>query len=128
MNTLEIKQSTDVEKDLTTFTVEGCVQVNDLIQGVENFYQGEYTLNVLVDLSLADLSGIEGPQVEQLSFTSRKYAHLRTGGKTAIVVSRTIDFGMSRMFEMHAETKNLPLRYHVFYDIKEAWGWLEMQD
>ena len=128
MNTVEIKQSTDVEKDLTTFTVEGRVQVNDLIQGVENFYQGEYTLNVLVDLSHADLSLIESPQVNQLSLISKKYAHLRSSGKTAIVVSRTIDYGMSRMFEIQAEVKNPPLRYHVFYDIKEAWSWLEMTE
>lgn len=125
MNTVKIKQSTDVEKDLTTFTVEGRVKVNDLIQGVENFYQGEYTLNVLVDLALADLSGIEGPQVDQLSLTSKKYAHLRPDGKTAIVISRTVDYGMSRMFEIHTEIRNIPLRYHVFFDIKEAQAWLE---
>jgi hypothetical protein len=128
MNTVEKKQSTDAEKDLTTIAVKGRIQTNEFIQALENFYQGEYTLNLLWDLTAADISEMEKHQMEEIISTAKKYAHLRPGGKTAIVTTRAVDYGISRMFEILAEIKNHPIRHHVFYDIKEAKNWLEMQD
>ena len=41
---------------------------------------------------------------------AKKHKHHREGGKTAIVVSRDIDYGISRMYETLSEIADQPYR------------------
>jgi len=50
----------------------------------------------------------------------------RTAGKVAVVVSRDLDYGMSRMYQAFAE--KLPSNTRIFRDIAEAERWLLEED
>ena len=45
--------------------------------------------------------------------------------KTAYVVGRDLDFGVSRMAEAHLEAAEMPVDIRVFRDLAEARAWLE---
>ena len=117
-----------MEKRLTAITVKGIVSSDQLIQILEDFYQGEFTLNLLWDLSLADLSGLRRTQLENVMLYAKRQAHLRPGGRTAIVTSGQLHYGIGRMYEILAEVQNHPLSHYVFNDLQEAKDWLAMQD
>jgi hypothetical protein len=43
---------------------------------------------------------------------------------TALVISRTVDFGVGRMMEMVAENLQMPFEFRVFWDFDPAETWL----
>ncbi len=128
MVTVEFEKSISVEKKLTTITVKGSVSADQLIKILEDFYQGEFTLNLLWDLSLTDASELKKHELEEVISVAKKHAHLRRGGKTAIVASRQVDYGIGRMYEILAEIENHPLLHYVSNDIQKAKDWFEMKD
>ena len=52
------------------------------------------------------------------------FTDVRSGGQTAIVVTREVDFGLCRMFQAFAEMAEVPVAFLVARDIDEAERWL----
>jgi len=110
----------DVERDLTVFTAEGVLLADDVLQAVQSFYDGELTLNVLWDISGADVSSIQWPDIEKIVQISVAHGDTRVGGKTAVVATEDITFGLSRVYEMIKEPEHLPFQTRVFRSLEDA--------
>ena len=119
-----IKVHQDNERELTVFTVEGVVRADDVATAVETFYRNSVTLNVLWDLSGADVSRIEGSDIEKIVHMSVPHGETRVGGKTAVVATEDLTFGLSRVYEMLKEIEQLPFQTSVFRSLDEANAWL----
>ena len=121
----EIEKVVYREKNLTIISAFGDFLFDQIIEVVDQFYASETTFNLLWDLSQADVSTTTKYEIEQIIEHSKKYAHLRAGGKTVFVMSNDLNFGLARMFEILSEIKKLPLSIHVFRKMEEALRWLE---
>ena len=120
----KIIKKSDSENDMTVFTVIGKVTANELVAAISDFYEKSVTLNILWDLTKSDLSEISSSDVELIVNLSVKYAEKRSSGKTAIVGSDDLTFGLSRMYELTKEMTELPFETQTFRDIGKAYKWL----
>jgi len=66
---------------LTVFTAEGVIRAEDVERAVETFYRDAVTLNVLWDITGADVSRIEGSDIEKIVHLSVAHGETRAGGK-----------------------------------------------
>jgi len=80
-------------------------------------------MKVLWDCSRATLSSISADEVWDLAELNTRRANIRGLGKSAIVVSKDVDFGVGRMFEFYA--CGLPWQTAVFRDLESAMHWLD---
>jgi hypothetical protein len=55
---------------------------------------------------------------------AKKYAHLRKGGRSALVLSKDVGYGIGRMYGALSEIENIPYEIRSFRDIKDAREWL----
>ena len=120
----KIIKKIDSENDMTVFTVIGKVTANELVVAISDFYENSVTSNILWDLTKSDLSEIRSSDVELIVNLSVKYAEKRSSGKTAIVGSDDLTFGISRMYEITKEIVKLPFETQAFRDIDKAFKWL----
>jgi len=120
----KIIKKIDSENDMTVFTVIGKVTANELVAAISDFYENSVTSNILWDLTKSDLSEIRSSDVELITNLSVKYAEKRPSGKTAIVGSDDLTFGISRMYEITKEIVKLPFETQAFRDIDKAFKWL----
>lgn len=122
-----INTSIDASKDLTVFTVRGEVCTSDVLSAIEAFYQGSPTSLVLWDLSAAVLAGVSAGDVSGIARMLKQTNKRAQRGKTALVGSEGVNFGMARMFESMAEMEDMPTEYAVFRTLEEARQWLGVE-
>lgn len=72
----------------------------------------------------ADLSAINTEDLMDDAERSRRVAHLRRGGKTAVVTQNTLEFGMSRMREAFGEIEKMPFEFQTFRNFDDTRAWL----
>ncbi|MEH6477215.1 MAG: hypothetical protein V7727_16100 [Sneathiella sp.] len=83
-------------------------------------------MDVLADMTQIELEfGHEGARalVSQISKTPKMEY-----GKIALVISTTLQFGITRMFGLIAEEKGVFSEYQVFRDFSEARNWLGLPE
>ena len=116
----------DRSKNLTTFTMTGEVFFHEFMQILNAYGKQGPTLQ-----EVYDARSIEGkrPTTDQMNMLAEyltKYSDKRaSGSKTAIVVSESIDFGLSRMLSLLTDD-NTTYDIEVFRNIAEAYQWLEI--
>ena len=120
----EIKKIKDEENKITIYTVSGKFLFDQIIDLIKKFYIDELTLNVIFDLTNADMSAITAGEIERIVEISSKYAHLREGGKTAFISSSDLSYGLTRMYEVFAEIKNHPVTQGAFKNLDDAISWI----
>ena len=81
-------------------------------------------MNILIDLTCADTKSLTSEQITKISDHSKKYSHLRIGGKTAYIVNNDVDYGLARMYQIHTELKGHHGAHCVFRSLEEAMIWL----
>jgi len=114
----------DPGSKITTATGRGRVTASDLLATLQAFYDNAPTLLALCDLSDADLSSLSTEELTRIvQFTERR-AEVRRGGKTAIATSRSLEYGMARMYEILAEAYAHPVKIRAFHTREEALQWL----
>jgi len=121
----EITKKIIREKNLTIFTVTGVFSPVPVIEALEEMYRTETTLNLIWDISAADVSRVDDTQVQQILNIAKQYSSRRKNGKTAIVADKTLNFGMARMYEITAEVSDHPILHAVFKNLEDAVEWLE---
>ena len=114
----------DREKSLTVYKVKGLLSAEEMISAIKTFYTENMTFNVLLDLTEADLSLISTDEIIQIVREIRTYADARSGGKTALVFSRGLEYGLGRMSEAFYEMENIPIKIRSFRSLEEAEAWL----
>ena len=117
----------DEEKNIRWHIVRGVIEVPKLAESLKGLYDSSDSysqMNVFWDLQEADFSSVSSEDVQSLMGFVVK--HWGRGGKSkaAIVVSRDLDYGMSRMYQllMEGTTTN---KIAIFKDKNEALVWFE---
>ncbi len=122
---MAIETTFDESRELTAFTVEGPLVYADVEQAMKSFYEGSVSRNVLWDLRNASVEGFTAAEVKQLAASPDRFTEERRGGRTAIVASGDLAFGLSRMFQSFGESKDLPFPIRVFRAKEEALDWID---
>ena len=119
-----VKTTVDESKRLTTHAATGELTFPEILETVQAFYENQPTENQLWDLRNASTAGITAEQIQDLADIGKRHGELRTGGKTAIVVSTDADFGLSRVLEAFIEIQEVPFSVMGFRSIDKALEWL----
>ena len=119
-----IKTTYNRTNNLTTFKVAGKMTASDFYDGLAHYYEGNVTQLTLWDLTEADLSAIDTDEISDFASYARHLAEARQGGRTAVVVGGSFEFGLARMFETHLEIGGLPIEINSYRSLAEAMKWL----
>lgn len=111
--------------DLTIITVVGSIETEDIIRHLADFYDQFNTSKLIWDFSRAEGEHIDGRQLRRIVDAAKSQAHLREGGATAIVVPRSSQFGVARMYEILSDLAGHPIAHAVFRSLEEARAWLK---
>jgi len=114
----------DSQNNLSVFTVNGALIADEIIERVEEYYTRHPTKLVLWIMGEVDLTAITSSGIERIIQIAKKHTGKRQEGKTAIVGSKDIDYGLARMYEAYTGIENLPYEYKIFRDVDEAKEWL----
>ncbi len=120
-----IEKSVDQSRGITTYQAGGVVSARDIIASNTEFYENAPTALLLWDFTGADLSGLSSEDLQAIVAVSRRLAHLRPPGKTAIVAPSSLEFGVSRMYETFTKIWEHPVPHQVFKSRDEALEWLQ---
>ncbi len=120
-----IKDEIDRQRQLTVHTCSGKITFEELQDAVKQLYDGEPTANHLWNLEQADVSGISVEDITRLARFAKEYAPSRRSGKTAIVSSKDLGFGMARVYEIYADLVEQTVQLKTFRALEEAYSWLD---
>ncbi len=108
-----------------TFTVEGFAAALAAILAHVDFRSGMPCLWDSRDTTnIGDLSGSD---IRQIGVIMAANASRRGSGKTAVVVSGDLGFGMARMYELVTEGDRANT-FRVFRDMEQARTWLGVEE
>lgn len=119
-----IDQTVDHERNLTTVTVTGAVDADQVCRQILGFLGANPTSRVLWDLRSGTLSMLSATDMQRIITDCAEHADKRRGGRTAVLCARPVDFGLARMFETLAELYHVPFDIRVFGEHDEAMAWL----
>ena len=119
-----IETIVDSQNDLSVFTVNGDLTADEVIERVEEYYTRHPTKLVLWIMADVDLSAMTSEGIERIIQIAKKNTGKRKEGKTAIVGSKDIEYGLARMYEAYTGLENLPYECKIFKDVNEAKEWL----
>lgn len=118
--------SVDETRGIVRLSLAGRLTARDVIHAIEELKGGPHyapDLPRLWDLRQADLSKLSRDEFGRISRAARASHMSKPGAHVAVLVSRDIDFGMARMFEL-TEGDNLLASMRVFRDVEAALAWL----
>jgi hypothetical protein len=124
---MKITRQIDDDKHLREHTITGTISVPELKAHLERYYQSEEydpSFDALWDLREADFTEVKTEEVWDLAEMVSRYWGSQDQSRSALVVSRDVGFGLSRMYESILSTPQLS-EVMVFRNIEEARLWLE---
>ena len=111
------------EQDLTVIALHGDVTLEELDAGLAEVRRRPVRATFQIwDYTNGTLGAPKGDVVARLAAAYRD--GVRTGGKTAFVCPRDIQFGLARMFVIYAESHKYPVAMQAFRDMAAARVWL----
>ena len=108
---------------LTVFTIEGPCSAAEMMSALDDFARAGLTPCALLDFTRGSVA-IPAADLKATLAHGHRYAAQRAGGRTALVVSQDVDFGMGRMLAVFAELADFPVDFRVFRDVEEARRWI----
>jgi hypothetical protein len=125
---MPIKLHVDQLKNLTTFHVDGPISFDEVQKAIRQFYEGKGskpTKHILWDLRTAKVDRIRSREAEDLAFFAASIDKRKEIGKTAIVASGDLVYGVAKIFE--AYVSNPDNQFDIFRSMDEARVWLEIK-
>ena len=119
-----IETTYDLTRDLTVVKATGKMEAADFRAWTARYYRGTITKLVLWDIVQADLSALKTDDIRDDAKQTKDLADIRKGGKTAIVSSNSLEYGLSRMLETFYDLERVPFEVQVFRTMDEAMEWL----
>ena len=120
----------DRKANLRTHTVRGIIDVPELRKTLAAFYRSsgyEPGMNSLWDLRDADFSSVMPAEVQSVMDTVRGNWGKGERGRAALLVTRDLDYGLSRMYELLMDGRTSG-EIMVFRKKEEAAAWLEAEE
>lgn len=120
-----IKTIFDIDKNLTVHEIAGKLSTSDIIDKLKDYYTGDkITKYVMWNFIKAEVSAITSSDLRKILYYTKEYAHSRLGGKSALVVSKDLGYGLARIFEAFVEIEKFPFELKTFRTLTEAREWL----
>jgi hypothetical protein len=124
---MTIEVEIDKKANLRKHKVTGILTLDALQNKLREIYEEpDYNpdMDVLWDLREADLSSFEADDVDKLSDMVSKFWGTEGKSRAALVVSKDLDYGLSRMYEMLLENRISSI-VRIFREIDAALEWIE---
>jgi hypothetical protein len=121
---MPITTTIDHDRQLTIHTATGEPDFEEGMATLKRFWEGQPTMNELWDFRKAGLDRVSFEETEAIMDYIKRHSEKRSGGKTALVASGDLEYGLSRFSKSLAEIKSYPLQVEVFRSFKEAIRWL----
>jgi hypothetical protein len=119
-----IDTNIDTSFQLTIHTIVGEVSAEEISDKIKTYSESGPTDFVLWDFSRAGLDKIKSHHVEQFISLTSQYSSYRKGGKTALVFSSDLGFGLGREFDTYLDLKGSRIPYMTFRRKEDALQWL----
>lgn len=110
--------------DITEHIATGVITDDDMFVSQKEFLENNPTKLELWDMSESDLSKITIAGMRKFLSRAAKLGTAREGGKTAVVVQSTLQFGLGRIAEAFSEFVSLPFEFRLFKQKDSAISWL----
>ena len=114
----------DLEKDTTEHIATGDVVDSEMFEAQRDFYENGPTRIQLWDMTGCSVTAITIGGMRTFIERAARKGVVRKDGKTAVIVSSQLQFGLARMAEAFGEFSSLPFAFSVFKDRAEALAWL----
>ncbi len=121
---MPITTTIDHDRQLTIHTVTGEPSFEEGMATLKQSLEGKPTRNVLWDFRKASLARVSSKETEAMMDYIKHHSEKRSGGKTALVASGDLEYGLSRIAQALAEIKSFSFQMEVFRSLKEAIQWL----
>lgn len=118
----EINMDIDRGNGLTIISIRGVLEEKDLPETLSKYFSNDPTLDTIYDSTEGDWSNNTAEYYRGMVRSGKIYA--RTGARTAMVFSNTVDFGIGRMIESHCELEGYKNELACFHSLKDAKDWL----
>ena len=129
VDAMPIRLHIDQESRLTKFIASGTISIKDITTALESLFSGELTQNIVWDFRHSDPGEIFLPRkIKEIINFAKEDMRSRKKGKTAIVASSGIGYGLAKMHEAFAEIGNVPYPVRSFDSIDEALSWINSKD
>jgi hypothetical protein len=125
---MSITTSVDNDKQLTTHTVIGEVSFEEGMTTLKQFWEDRPTMNVLWDFRKGSLARVSSVDLERIVDYVAVHSEKRAGGKTAIVVLRDLESGLSRILDTLRDIRGVPFQFKIFRSMEEANQWLDEEE
>ena len=113
---------------LTVHEVTGPVSEVEMYDALERFYNKEPTALLLWDMSQADVSHVTSEILHRFVKKSAELGVSRQGGRTAVIASDDLQFGLARMSEAFSKMESALYSFSAFRTKEEALQWLKSAD
>ena len=129
---MPITSDVDETKDLVIYTLFGELTLDEILNTIKSFWEAhDLTLNALWDARRANLTHLKSSDMEKITRFIGEYAHRfeeRKGGKSAVVASSDLQYGLSRILGTLYEIENFPIQLKIFRVMDEAVEWLDQNE
>ena len=129
---MPITSQVDKTKNLTIYTLTGELTVDDIQSAIKSFYEAhELTLKGLWDARSAKLTDLKSSDMESIAVFIGQFRNRfeeRKGGRSAVVASSDLQYGLSRVLEILYEIEGSPIQLKIFRVMDEAMEWLDQDD
>ena len=119
-----IESRVDPDRRLTIHVCSGDLTAKEFIEAIERFYDLEPTPHNLWDLSHAKLAGLSLEAIREVAVSTHSKAPEREPGKTALVSSEDLAYGLAKMYSAFSEMTGHSATVEVFRSTEEADAWL----
>lgn len=124
---MEVKTKISRDTNLRIHKISGRFELRELLAELKRIYSSpdfDPKMNSLWDLRETDLSAFTSAEIETVrDFVSGSWG-ADENAKSALVVSKEVDFGLSRMYEVMLEDK-VSSQVHIFRDYDKALAWIQ---
>lgn len=111
-------------EDLTRVTFSGTVKFAEFIKALNTYGKNSPTRLELYDVRKLEGERFSTAEIDLLvDYLSRHHKRRPAGGKTAVVVSETLDLGLSRMVSILSEGV-VAFKIEAFRSVEDAMDWL----
>ncbi len=114
----------DRDSDSSFFTSSGRISFTEALEVIKRFYADNPTANVLWDFDQSSFEDISAESITELALFRERFRGQRTDGKTALVASRDVQYGLLRIFKSLSDSSDLPFEVRVFREMDKAREWL----
>ncbi len=117
-----------VFEDITIIKAVGPLIQNEIISILEDLYTHSPTKFIIWDLVEASAKYLTSKHIHQIADFVAQYKDKRAGGKTALVASGDLEFGISRMMNILGEIKEVDFEVMVFRNLSDAANWIGVKE